>query len=214
MLLTGAASLVIQILEILQGSPDGVSFYPGWRLTHHSWAPVFVPTSEWTSRFLFVFQIYYDQFVSFVLSLIIFLLFGLTPTARAKYRRWFWTFFRLFGIQSQVIRDENDVMTFQSPPRRPNDTDTRSVDSRHIVSSPISANTYQSNNISVLDSAGTTGISIGTVGIRQETEPEGKIEPTTADLEMIEMQKGRDVEVSREESFNAAYVSRTREERI
>ena len=122
----GVVSLAIGTLESLQSSPFGIPFYPGWHYTHHPWA-IFVPTSAWTSQFLFLFQfqIYYQGFLYPVFSLIIFLFFGLRPTARGKYRSWFWTVARPLGIKPPVIREDDLDMTFGPPPPRPTNTGIR-----------------------------------------------------------------------------------------
>ena len=116
---SGIIFLVSNILYALEFSPTHkIPFYPGWYRTHHPWAPVFVPKSSWDSLFWQSFQIYYQLFQYPLFSLIIFLLFGLTPTARGQYRRWFWATARLIGVKPPRTRDGHSALVLGPPPRR------------------------------------------------------------------------------------------------
>ena len=72
---------------------------------------------------------------------------------------------------------------------------------------------HRSNGMSVLDSMGTTRVSIETIEPRQETGAERKRESTLGDTEMAETQKWN-VEASVAEASNAARASHTEEERV
>ena len=119
---TGAAFLSSDILFALRNSSIGISFYPGWSRTHHSWAPSFVPTSLWSSQFWLTFEFYFQPLLYFIFWSIIFLLFGFTPTARNKYRCWFQAVARILGIESLALRVHHSDMAFSPPPRRPTGT--------------------------------------------------------------------------------------------
>ena len=121
----GASVLTISIMRSLHATPVGMPFYPGWHHTHDQWSPIFVPTSQ---CFWCWFHTYHQRLLYPVISLIIFLIFGLTPTSRSKYRCWFWAVCRLPGIQPLgTVRDDRPGMTFRAPPRSSTNTGTRCV---------------------------------------------------------------------------------------
>ena len=76
----------------------GQPFYLGWEYTHYLWDPYLVSYAEWHGDIWHCVTVYYDLVLYPILSIGVFLIFGFTAEARAKYRRWFWAAARPFGL--------------------------------------------------------------------------------------------------------------------
>ncbi|VDB94034.1 unnamed protein product [Peniophora sp. CBMAI 1063] len=60
-------------------------FWPGWKVIHTDWDPVLLSAQDWRGSPLSSTVIYWDQWVNAVLSVAIFILFGLNQSSRATY---------------------------------------------------------------------------------------------------------------------------------
>ncbi|VDB87268.1 unnamed protein product [Peniophora sp. CBMAI 1063] len=81
--------LPLGIATIITGFPDGTQFWPGWDIVKQWWAPQTVADTEWRISVVWSFNIYWNQCSGVVLSIAIFLLFGLTKAARESYLKVF-----------------------------------------------------------------------------------------------------------------------------
>ncbi|KAI0311224.1 pheromone A receptor-domain-containing protein [Amylostereum chailletii] len=116
---TGILLIVPGVAHDVNAGHGGYSFYPGWYFADHSdhpWAPQSISPAAWRSDFWVRFGMIFGEWVNLVLSILIFVLFGLTGEARAFYRRWFWAAVGLFRSKPPVHEDMPD-MKFNSPPR-------------------------------------------------------------------------------------------------
>jgi hypothetical protein len=103
----GIINIVLETLRCITGA-NGI-FYAGWVFIHTDWEPValsyawYFEDGAWS-----VFDLYWDQWVDPILALVIFGLFGLTPEARATYRRTLYTLCERFGWKIHT-REEDDI---------------------------------------------------------------------------------------------------------
>ncbi|KZV65882.1 hypothetical protein PENSPDRAFT_586152 [Peniophora sp. CONT] len=81
-----ALVLPLGIVNIVVGSAYGVSFWPGWNTIHEDWDPQFVVREEWRGDRAWSYHLYWNQCTGVVLSIAIFLLFGLTGATRDSCR--------------------------------------------------------------------------------------------------------------------------------
>ncbi|KAI0317112.1 pheromone A receptor-domain-containing protein [Amylostereum chailletii] len=125
--------LAVGCLDILFTLPTGVLFllvdvaenvrigdyrlYPGWNYVHHSWTPTSISAAEWRSEVWTSFQLILQQWLSPILSILIFVIFGITVESRAAFRRWFCMAASLLGFKPPVNEDIPN-MRFISSQRR------------------------------------------------------------------------------------------------
>ncbi|KZV68625.1 hypothetical protein PENSPDRAFT_509203 [Peniophora sp. CONT] len=62
-------------------------FWPGWQPIHSDWEPVLMPMQAWRTDQISTMVVYWDQWINVVFSVAIFVLFGLTQNARARYTK-------------------------------------------------------------------------------------------------------------------------------
>ncbi|KZV72479.1 fungal pheromone STE3G-protein-coupled receptor [Peniophora sp. CONT] len=107
----------IAIFVILQGEEYGsIPFYPGWDKVHSNWEPL---VYAYNGRKVHAYYSF-THWTSPLLSFIIFALFGLTPEARATYRRCTCAIARRFGWRStgrtrEIVTTELDSIEFGVP---------------------------------------------------------------------------------------------------
>jgi hypothetical protein len=88
--------LLGEIRDLLPGAP--YPFYYGWAIVHSNWGPVAFTYSTIVGRGVWPhFYFYFNNWMSPILAIAIFALFGLTSEARATYWRSFYTIAKHFG---------------------------------------------------------------------------------------------------------------------
>ena len=103
------------VLGIAQGvDSHKYQFYPGWDFVHHPWAPLFAPARVWKVYFWNRFTAYYDVLLYPTLSIVVFLVFGLTKQTRNMYKQAFWALVKPCGFAPRVKKDMS-VMSFGIP---------------------------------------------------------------------------------------------------
>jgi hypothetical protein len=86
----------------------GFQFFYGWTLVHSDWGPIAYSYSELVGEgFWGVFRLYLENWISPILALAIFALFGLTSEARATYWRGFFTLVTFFGWKHSACKDRD-----------------------------------------------------------------------------------------------------------
>ena len=124
--------LAVGVLDIVFTLPSGILYtwthlaiydlkhfplFPDWKETHRSWAPLSIPASEWRVSFWSRFNLYLGYSLYVVLSIIVFLIFGLTEDARVTYRRWYSTMVKHLGFRPATGNEGVSGMVFRSPYR-------------------------------------------------------------------------------------------------
>jgi hypothetical protein len=95
----GIAVVVISI------TPGVGAFYYGWSFVHSNWGAITVPYSEMSPWVLF--QFYVQAWISPFLSVLIFVLLGLSPEARATYWRGIHAIGKRLGYTPPTVKHED-----------------------------------------------------------------------------------------------------------
>jgi len=117
------------------GTP--LPFYQGWSLVHATWAPNAVTLDVWQQQGAWSDALeYFQDWITPVLGLTIFALFGTTLEARSTYWKGFWAVARRFGYVPRVESELIEDMVFTS---RNLGTQTTNIDIEQGLQSAIMA---------------------------------------------------------------------------
>ncbi|KAI0029398.1 GPCR fungal pheromone mating factor, partial [Vararia minispora EC-137] len=100
--LTLPYGVISTVQNLIENTSAGASipFFREWKITHSNWAPVTRSYAEIRAEGSWALSDYYlSSWTSVALSLVIFALFGMTPDARATYRRGFYAICKPFGLK-------------------------------------------------------------------------------------------------------------------
>ena len=117
-------------VSIATYTADGVgSFWPGWTIIHTDLAPQPVTSAQWRSSAVWSFNLYWNQCSGVVLSLVIFILFGVARNARRSQK------VSLHGRSSKFSTYRQSVLVLLRPPMALHSTSQQCVAS--LVTSGI-----------------------------------------------------------------------------
>lgn len=108
------------------------TFYQGWTFLHTGWEPILTPKSTWSTLKWSVFGVHWNEWINAFLSLVFFVLFGLTAEAKKRYRRFLLLLRKPFGVKQEGGTDEPDVV-FKSG-RGTNATANSNISSQYAFS--------------------------------------------------------------------------------
>ena len=105
----GLLALILHMRYVIESGHT--KFYTGWKLVHSHFNPQLLSTSEWSAVSIDSLIVYYNLVAYPMLSITIFLIFGLTPSARGRYVDWFWIAVHPLGMKPTAHISHNSDMS-------------------------------------------------------------------------------------------------------